>query len=738
MDHLPQVHDPALPPLKVLCLCDPTDYDKRGFLEYPKRSGWSFDRSRGPVKISNEGVPPPPEEVAAFLQVWLFFGLLHDVLKLGGVEVDLDECSRWEGDRRLVSTLCLRKYLDEWASREGNLSPVTKLQRQRMVVPLLKEVNNFFVDYFDWPRGWRLSLPQGVIVSILILGETLKNAADFVWRLPDSLLRPLGFFRANDTPVKDRFTGAQWCSNEIAMLYNLLDYTGLYLASMLQRHSSLGQRSHFACTAEECNAYQVSESTYETQHTQDCLGPSDCPHVFADDKEISSILQRGQIPVINIEPLRTDSNEIGLRVVPSSSVNAYVAISHVWAHGLGNPKTNSLPRCQLLRLETFTRELFISKRHLIQPALWIDTLCIPVLKSLREYRKLAITKLAETYSKADQVLVIDMDLVQASKVCSRTEIATRILSSGWMRRLWTLQEAVLTGDRPNCTKLQIQFRGGAIAFNDILQTDVLSLHNSETALKALVARLPQFGTPAKNFATLTHALEYRTTSRYEDEPLCLASILNLDVQRILRAPHRMQVFYSNVKELPSDILFHEGECLQVDGFRWAPQSLLSSGRSKATLLRTSRLPTAMISEKGLHVRFPGLVLNVQIPLEAGIEPLLRDVSNSNSIRRLSAPPSHSWLDISHSTNPLRKEWKRRKAFIDDIAQAKQPAVIMNPLEKREVIVVDIIREEEILYCSYMSRARLYNLSSSGLKDAKENPSLIAAREVPSDQQWCVG
>lgn len=29
----------------------------------------------------------------------------------------------------------------------------------------------------------------------------------------------------------------------------------------------------------------------------------------------------------------------------------YVAISHIWADGLGNPKENAMPRCQLMLLQ---------------------------------------------------------------------------------------------------------------------------------------------------------------------------------------------------------------------------------------------------------------------------------------------------------------------------------------------------------------------------------------------------
>jgi hypothetical protein len=47
-----------------------------------------------------------------------------------------------------------------------------------------------------------------------------------------------------------------------------------------------------------------------------------------------------------------------------------------------------------------------------RPALWLDTLCIPVTKSLREYRNKAIGLLGKTYEIADSVLVLDRELEQ--------------------------------------------------------------------------------------------------------------------------------------------------------------------------------------------------------------------------------------------------------------------------------------------------------------------------------------
>jgi hypothetical protein len=94
--------------------------------------------------------------------------------------------------------------------------------------------------------------------------------------------------------------------------------------------------------------------------------------------------------------------------------------------------------------------------RLEQPPIWMDTLCIPVHPDLKEDRKAAIVGLAKTFREASQVLVLDADMQTCPKNAGRLERGTRLLFSGWMRRLWTYQEAVISGEGNYCGKLQIQ------------------------------------------------------------------------------------------------------------------------------------------------------------------------------------------------------------------------------------------------------------------------------------------
>jgi hypothetical protein len=81
---------------------------------------------------------------------------------------------------------------------------------------------------------------------------------------------------------------------------------------------------------------------------------------------------------------------------------------------------------------------------------WMDTLCVP--RTPENIYKEAIKKMRDVYANAERVLVLDAELMASTAECSYEEINVRIKCSTWIRRLWTVQEAVLA------KKLIFQFR----------------------------------------------------------------------------------------------------------------------------------------------------------------------------------------------------------------------------------------------------------------------------------------
>lgn len=66
--------------------------------------------------------------------------------------------------------------------------------------------------------------------------------------------------------------------------------------------------------------------------------------------------------------------ELKIELVESTDDTCYVALSHVWADGLGNPFGNALPKCQLLGLQTLAREVLRASKRDRPALLWLDTL----------------------------------------------------------------------------------------------------------------------------------------------------------------------------------------------------------------------------------------------------------------------------------------------------------------------------------------------------------------------------
>nr|OQO32311.1 hypothetical protein B0A51_00370 [Rachicladosporium sp. CCFEE 5018] len=223
---------------------------------------------------------------------------------------------------------------------------------------------------------------------------------------------------------------------------------------------------HTVCTEHECTANNVKlDGAYKTRHTSSsCV----CDHVAVSPDSICEMIGRGKLPLVKIE-LKFGRIRLSLR--EARPLDRYVAVSHVWSEGLGNPTGNGLPECQLNLLWRRLRNLpnagnvsFHESRYW-RPALasndwflvWMDTLCIPTRPEDETFRARAIDRMNLVYAVADKVLVLDAGLENARIGASEmAETAARIAFSTWMSRSWTLQEGVLARD---CF---FQFNDGAI------------------------------------------------------------------------------------------------------------------------------------------------------------------------------------------------------------------------------------------------------------------------------------
>lgn len=119
-----------------------------------------------------------------------------------------------------------------------------------------------------------------------------------------------------------------------------------YLATLERSSQRLADHKH--CSEHSvCIAYNTNAATYRARHTTDgCT----CSMISTPYHDLVRIIRRGGISLISIECITNAAPTHKLRVHSRSATSKYIAISHVWDDGLGNPNENALPLCQVKRL----------------------------------------------------------------------------------------------------------------------------------------------------------------------------------------------------------------------------------------------------------------------------------------------------------------------------------------------------------------------------------------------------
>lgn len=151
----------------------------------------------------------------------------------------------------------------------------------------------------------------------------------------------------------------------------------------------------------------------------------------------------------------------------------------VGADGLGNPRANALPHCQLRQIQSLANLLLQPDSEQGLGLWWCDVLCVPVSDENIEYRKSAIRNMRTTYQKASKVLALDRELANRSKDSCIIEPYIRLKLSGWTRRLRTVQEGMLA------MEVHIQFADGARTLQEI---DAAMQQKSDQPLQGLYLR----------------------------------------------------------------------------------------------------------------------------------------------------------------------------------------------------------------------------------------------------------
>ncbi|KAI4198200.1 MAG: hypothetical protein LQ350_005436 [Teloschistes chrysophthalmus] len=628
MEHLPLPRDVAVPgPSPVPFVCQ-EDYDGGPFLTYFTR----FDTSSSLAAETHledgwgQGrLPPLPiSELESLIQTWIFFGLLTEIL--GDLFVPSQYVTtpplagQLEGHERVINTLQLVPTIRIWKDKvhtsvdtedEKNCQYEHIASCLRLASTVLSAVK----------ADVRPDFNHLVRSSLASVGELLSLATNQAYAIGDNGKEnrcPGGVWRLfyDDPRYTKQLLDHGCCPCDVHRIRNLSLFVQTYHFLLWMDGGELTTK-HQECTDKECRTNQISLGRYKTKHQRDGC---QCTDFYVDVEEVIRILSRDQLPLLRITP-GSHPDEICIDVDEATPDKQYVAISHVWADGLGNPYSNSLPKCQLQYLYESTKVYFktqIAEQSDQRVFVWIDTLLCPVEPV--EAKLLALKQIKTPYVNASHVLVLDSTLQQMDAMgLSPQEVCMRIFTTGWMRRLWTLQEGALP------SKLWFRFKDFRVnldamatqAKEEIWNKDIdkdFSRSGLIRDITIICGILRNFfhaaeGLPAPTLMSVDDALQFRSVSVATDEPILIAGLLNLDLELKPNdsVQSRMQRLWSLIRSvpdgIPTNILFCRGPRLHQTGYRWAPTSLLSSNKGHdGSLYRRGAYSTGHLTPNGLNVR----------------------------------------------------------------------------------------------------------------------------------------
>ena len=578
--------------------------------EYARHRGWepgkiwegSLCESHACLKASDSKAVA--SAIAAMLQSWLYFGLLESIIEK---HVHVSYLVRTDGaGKEYIFTQNLHACLQAWVFKLRLIDEKAKPDVHHQALRNLAYVhswverlniwtdpeNTYFYDKLEETYPTLTRLLSTILPSIVRLAEIIDSAR--ISAMPSSMILSLGLAWKHPPQVrKDRerlLISKSWCPFTVGMLsLNLSESTVDWLACLPVK-SSL--ELHSKCSEVECARNNIDPKHYKASHdSRSCKGG--CSYVKPPVEDVIDILENGKnsVPILCIED-QGDGLKLSVqsRSMASPHGEDYIAISHVWVDGLGSTAEIGIPECQARRLFRLARQI----THKESPYFWIDSLCIPAAKNVR---KRAIIMMADTYSNASTVLVIDKKIQQQVSTSPIQELYCSIFTSAWMQRLWTYQEACLA------RTLIFELAGDDLYTLDFPRPgESIGKTMIWRSFGAQLTRLRIDRNSAMNLGSVSRALNWRSTEHGIDELAAVAGLVQLSssaLKKILDTKDqadRVRIFLKAVCRLPRNILFLPGPKLPMIPYRWAPCTFRN--RSELRLSTDPEEQTAECGEFG--------------------------------------------------------------------------------------------------------------------------------------------
>lgn len=282
------------------------------------------------------------------------------------------------------------------------------------------------------------------------------------------------------------------------------------------------------------------------------------------------------------------------------------------SHALGNPQANILPSCQLESLSRLSST--------IDPeisALWIDTLLVPLIQPLRQR---TISSMGTIYRNSKAMIVVDRDLLSVKG--PRTHRALQIWLSDWMTRLWTLQEGWMC-----LHKIHFAFQDRLVPIYELTQglyhlnplREILAGPYHPVVIGTSLHFDPGEGSTG-DITKFAASLQRRHTSKWWDEAICLATLLGHEVLALPYRPKLEDLLKLMSSSIPMEVMFLNGPRSDLEGFRWAPKTLLSTRTNPSGSLAPST--STILGPKGIRIVKNIIRFDTSISIKQGRRPLL--------------------------------------------------------------------------------------------------------------------
>jgi hypothetical protein len=262
-------------------------FDGQGFIDYPQRCGWTEEQLRGGDDTTKEDyldangfkAKGSEYEVEQFFQTWLFFGLMIEFLKIGGVHVQTEDFlvdANMEGDNpdmpKMVNTSKLPQLLVKW--RNGLTNKGANTERTWKTLRPMFDRSKSVLDRFcvpghekEWPlkqekpRPWPVR--DEISTTIIALTFSLREAAIEV-------LEPKEFDKLTPTlhgrsELLWKRLQQKWCIADVTTTLKELAVDGHYYLAASPGLSSRELDHHSKCTEEHC-LYEYDLNMYVTRH----------------------------------------------------------------------------------------------------------------------------------------------------------------------------------------------------------------------------------------------------------------------------------------------------------------------------------------------------------------------------------------------------------------------------------------------------------------------------------------